>query len=35
MANAWITHVKAWAKKNGKSYNEALRDPKCKSSYKK
>ena len=33
--NAWITHVKAYAKKHGMKYSDALKDPKCKSSYKK
>ena len=33
--NAWIAHVKAWAAKHGKKYSEALKDPKCKASYKK
>lgn len=33
--NPWIAHVKAYAKKTGKSYSAALKDPKCKSSYKK
>lgn len=35
MANAWINHVRMFAKKHGMSYRDALRDPKCKSSYKK
>jgi hypothetical protein len=34
-ASKWITHVKAYAKKHGMKYNEALKDPKCKASYKK
>jgi hypothetical protein len=34
MANKWITHVKDFATKNGMSYRDALRDPKCKASYK-
>lgn len=29
----WITHVKAYAKKHGIKYNEALKDPKCRQSY--
>ena len=33
--NKWIAHVKSWAKAHGKSYSDALKDPKCKSSYKK
>lgn len=33
--NAWIAHVKSWASKHGKSYRDALKDPKCKSAYKK
>jgi len=35
MANNWIQHVKNYAKKNNMKYNEALKDPQCKSSYKK
>jgi hypothetical protein len=35
MANKWITHVKKYASKNGMSYRDALRDPKCKAGYKK
>jgi hypothetical protein len=31
----WIAHVKAFAKKHKMKYNEALKDPRCKSSYKK
>jgi len=31
----WIEHVKAFAKKHKMKYNEALKDPRCKSSYKK
>jgi hypothetical protein len=31
----WISHVKAFAKKHKMKYNEALKDPKCKASYKK
>lgn len=33
MANSWIIHVKAYAKKNNISYKDALK--KAKSSYKK
>lgn len=33
--NKWIQHVKAYAKKHNISYMMALKDPKCKSSYKK
>jgi hypothetical protein len=35
MASAWIEHVKKYAKDNNMKYNEALKDAKCKSSYKK
>lgn len=35
MASAWIEHVKKYAKDNSMKYGEALKDPKCKSSYKK
>jgi hypothetical protein len=35
MANSWITYVKEYAAKNGMSYRDALRDPKCKAGYKK
>lgn len=35
MANAWIMHVKDYAKKHGMSYRDALKHPGCKSSYKK
>ena len=31
----WIAHVKAYAKKYKMKYNEALKDPKCRASYKK
>jgi len=31
----WITHVKAFAKKNRCSYKDALSNPKCKAQYKK
>ena len=33
--NPWIQHVKAFAKKHGMKYNEALRNPQCKNSYRK
>ena len=32
--NKWFQHVKEYAKKNNIKYNEAMKDPKCKSSYK-
>lgn len=35
MANSWIEYVKEFASKNGMSYRDALRDPKCKAGYKK
>jgi hypothetical protein len=35
MANKWITYVKEYASKNGMSYRDALRDPKCKAGYRK
>lgn len=35
IGNRWVQHVKAYASKHGMKYNEALKDPKCKSSYKK
>ena len=31
--NKWITHVKQYAIKNKMSYKDALKDPRCKSSY--
>lgn len=34
-ANKWIMHVKDFAKKHNMKYNEAMKDPRCKSSYKK
>lgn len=34
MANKWIEHVKAFAKKMNMKYNEALKHPDCKASYK-
>ena len=33
--NSWVEHCKAFAKKKGIKYNEALKDPECKASYKK
>lgn len=33
--NPWIVHVKAYAKKHGMKYSEALKHPGCKASYKK
>ena len=33
--NRWIMHVKSYAKAHNMSYNDALRDPKCKAAYKK
>jgi hypothetical protein len=35
MASAWIEHVKKFAKDNNMKYSEALKDSKCKESYKK
>jgi len=35
MANKWIEHVKAYSKKHGMSYMDALKAPACKSEYKK
>jgi hypothetical protein len=35
MANKWISHVKDFASKNGMDYRNALKDPKCRASYKK
>lgn len=34
MTNPWIEHVKAFADKKGMKYNEALKHPDCKASYK-
>lgn len=34
MPNAWIQHVKAYASKHKMTYRDALKDPKCKESYK-
>lgn len=33
--NPWIMHVKEYCKKHNMKYNEALKDKKCKESYKK
>lgn len=33
--NKWIEHVKSFSKKHNIKYSEALKDPKCKASYKK
>jgi len=35
IGNRWVQHVKAYASKHGMKYNEALKDPRCRSSYKK
>ena len=35
MANKWIEFVKEFSKREGKSYMECLKDPKCKAEYKK
>jgi hypothetical protein len=32
--NPWISHVKKFAAKHNLKYNEALKDPRCKASYK-
>jgi len=34
MPNSWVMYVKEYASKNGMSYRDALRDPKCKQGYK-
>jgi hypothetical protein len=34
MPNSWVTYVKEYASKNGMSYKDALKDPKCKAGYK-
>jgi len=34
MANAWIEHIRKYAKDNNMKYSAALTDPKCKASYK-
>jgi hypothetical protein len=31
----WIAHVKAYCRKTGKNFREALSDPKCKAEYRK
>ena len=33
MPSKWIEHIKDYAKSNGMSYKDALKDPKCKSAY--
>ena len=35
MGNPWINYVKEYSSKNGMSYRDALRCPKCKAGYKK
>lgn len=35
MANKWIQHVQAYAKKHGMKYNEAMKSAECKSAYNK
>lgn len=35
MPNKWIEFVKEFSKREGKSYMDSLKDPKCKSEYKK
>ena len=35
MASSWIDHVKMYAKEHNMKYSDALKDSKCKSSYKK
>lgn len=35
MPSKWILHVKDFATKHKLSYRDALKDPKCKASYKK
>lgn len=35
MPSAWIEHVKQFAKDKGMTYSAALKNPECKSSYKK
>ena len=34
MANAWIEHVRQYAKKHNLTYSNALKEPGCKASYK-
>jgi hypothetical protein len=33
MPNAWITHVKDFSKRTGKTYGCSISDPECKASY--
>lgn len=33
MVNKWVQHVKEYAAKNNIKYNDAMKDPQCKSSY--
>lgn len=33
MPSKWVEHIKDYAKSNGMTYRDALKDPKCKSSY--
>jgi hypothetical protein len=35
MVNAWINHVKAYAKEHNLKYGDALKDHECKATYKK
>ena len=34
MANAWVEHIRKFARENNKSYGCALSDPACRASYK-
>lgn len=34
MANSWITHLQAYAKKHKMSYRDAIKDPKARAAYK-
>ena len=34
MPSKWIEHIKEFAKSNGMTYKDALKDPKCKEAYK-
>ena len=34
-ASSWVEHCKAFAKKNNMSFKDAMKDPRCKNSYKK
>ena len=34
MANSWITHLQAYAKKHKMSYKDAIKDPKARAAYK-